>query len=143
MQAKILRKFLPLIYTHPNSHKKKEPSSILIQKPEGLQETVNAEMVQYLSDVQMKFLVEEVAEGAVNKQGFMDDLNLVTSKDTPDQLREDAEERVKREVIQHGEWVGHGDLLTMKMFYVAKSLRYWRLKVGWHDKISFFLLDLI
>ena len=125
MQAKILRKFLPLQYTHPNSQKKKEPSTILIQKPEGLQETVNAEMVQYLSDVQMKFLVEEVAEGAVNKNQFMDDLNLVTAKDTHDQLREEAEERIRKEVIHHGEWVGHGDLLTMKMFYVAKSLRYY------------------
>ena len=122
-KAKILRRFLPLNYTHPNSNKKKEPANILIQKPEGLQETVNAEMVEYLTDVQMKFLVDEVAEGALNKKEFNDDLKLATNKDTPEELRVDAEDRIKREVIRHGVWIGHGDLLTMSMFYVAKSLR--------------------
>ena len=88
-----------------------------------MQETVNSEMVQYLSDVQMKFLVDEVAEGAENKKSFMDDLKLALDKDISDELRENAELRIKSEVTRHGSWIGHGDLLTMKMFYVAKSLR--------------------
>ena len=123
-QAKVLRKYLPLNYSHLNSNQNHEPANIMIQKPEGLQETVNAEMVEYLDNVQMKFLVDEVAQGASDKEEFLKDLKLVTNKDTPEELREDAEDRIKKEVLRHGVWIGHGDLLTMKMFYVAKCLRY-------------------
>ena len=118
-----MRKYLPLNYQHPNSNKEKNPADIIIQNPEGLQETVNAEMVQYLANVQMKFLVDEVAEGAQNKDAFLADLKLATDQSTADDTREAAEIRIKNEVVHHGIWIGHGDLLTMKMFYVAKSLR--------------------
>ena len=121
-QVKVLRKFLPLVYDHPNSDKTNEPALVFIQKPEALQETVNAEMVEYLVQVQMKFLLDEVAEGAENKAEFLKDMKLATDEEGGE-VREDAEERIKREVVQHGVWIGHGDLLTMKMFYVAKSLR--------------------
>ena len=119
-----MKKYLLLNYKHVNSDKKKEPANTTIQKPEALQETVNAEMVEYLDKVQWRFLVDEVAEGTENKEEFMLDLKLVKSNSTSDEIREAAEARIMKEVTQHGVWIGHGDLLTMKMFYVAKSLRY-------------------
>ena len=71
----------------------------------------------------MEFLLE-VAEGAINKIDYLDDIKIIQDKDVSTKVREEAEDRVKREVKRHGSWIGHGDLLTMKMFYVAKSLRY-------------------
>jgi hypothetical protein len=119
---KILRKCLPLHYKHKNSDLPKQPANIMIMKLEGLQETVNSEMVEYLDILQMKYL-HEVAEGAENKIEYLEDLKIIKDKDVSVREREEAEERVKKEVLRHGVWIGHGDLLTMKMFYVAKSLR--------------------
>ena len=120
----MLRKHLPLNYNHPNSKKKKEPAYTIIEKPEALQETVNAEFVEYLDKVQWRFLVDEVAEGVENKEQYMLDLKHAKDHAITDEVREAAVKRIKEEVIRHGVWIGHGDLLTMKMFYVAKSLRY-------------------
>ena len=118
----VLRHCLPLHYKHQNSDIPKHPANIMIMKLEGLQETVNAEMVEYLDNIQMEFLLE-VAEGAHNKHEYLDDITIIQDKDVSVTVREQAEDRVKREVRRHGSWIGHGDLLTMKMFYVAKSLR--------------------
>ena len=120
-----MRTFLPLNYEHPNSKKKKAPAETIILKPEALQETVNAEMVEYFEKIQWSFLVDEVAESdTTNKEMFMSDLRLTTDKNTEDEVRAAAESRIKTAVRQHGVWIGSGDLLTMSMFYVAKSLRY-------------------
>ena len=73
--------------------------------------------------MQRKYLLDGVAAGALNKNEYLEDIKIIRDKDVSVRLREEAEERVKKEVIRHGVWVGHGDLLTMKMFYVAKSLR--------------------
>ena len=102
----------------------KKSAETIILKPEALQETKNNEMVEYLDKMQWSFLVDEVAEAATtDKETFMRDLKLSTSKTTTDEEREAAEARIKRDVRRHGVWVGSGDLLTVKMFYVAKSLR--------------------
>ena len=119
-----MRKHLPQNYHHPNSQKSKEPAYTIIEKPEPLQETVNKEFVEYLEKAQWKFLIDEVAEGAQNKDHFMKDLKLITDHEITDEMREAAENRIKGEVKRHGVWIGHGNLLTMKMFYVAKSLRF-------------------
>ena len=37
-------------------------------------------------------------------------------------MLEDAEKRVHSVVLDAGEYVGHGDLLTFQQFYVAKRL---------------------
>ena len=119
----MLRKYLPLNYQHPNSNKKPEPANIIIQKPEALQETVNSEMVEYLDKVQRNFLEFEVAESVDNKAGYLKDLHTAYDVTASFELRDAAINRMKQEVIRHGVWIGHGDLLTVKMFYVAKSLR--------------------
>ena len=95
----------------------------MIQKPEALQETVNSEMVEYLDKVQRQFLEVEVAESAENKEEYLADVKLACNVNATYEIREAAENRIKNEVLKHGVWIGHGDLLTVKMFYVAKSLR--------------------
>ena len=119
----MLRKYLPLHYDHPNSRTKKEPANIIIQKPEALQETVNAEMVEYLDKVQKNYLEKEVSESVENKEEYFKDLKTAYDGNATQVWREAAITRIKKESIRHGVWIGHGDLLTMKMFYVAKSLR--------------------
>ena len=120
---KVLGKHLPLHYKHQNSDVPKKPANIMVMKLEGLQETVNSEMVMYLDILQRKFLHQEVAASVQNKSEYLEDLKLVEDKLVSVRVREQAEQRVRREVLRHGVWVGHGDLLTVKMFYTAKSLR--------------------
>ena len=123
MQAKVLLEHLPLDYDHPNSDKNHAPANIVIQRPEPLQETVNAEMVQYLDDAQRKFLEVEVAESVDKKEEYLRDVQLAYNVEADMEAREAAINRIKDEVLRHGSWIGHGDLLTVKMFYTAKSLR--------------------
>ena len=123
-KAKVLRKFLPLNYVHPNSDKKQEPANIMIQKPEPLQETVNAEFVQYLDNVQRNYLEKEVAESVQDKDKYFKDLKTAYDVNENEEVREAAIDRLKVESVRHGVWIGHGDLLTMSMFYVALSLRF-------------------
>lgn len=122
-RLKCLRDFLPLHYEHQNSGSH-QPANIMIMKLVGLQETVNSEMVTYMTKIQMEFLLE-VAEGASDKSKYLDDIKVVQDNTVSSLTREEAEARIKVEVLRHGSYIGHGDLLTMKMFYVAKSLRYW------------------
>ena len=119
-----MKQHLPLLhYKHQNSDLPNQPANILIMKLEGLQETVNSEMVQYLDILQRKFLHEEVAAGVEDKSEYIKDLKTIEDRDASDTVRKEAEDRVKKEVLRHGSWIGHGDLLTVKMFYIAKSLR--------------------
>ena len=119
----MLRKYLPLQYAHPNSSKKKEPANIIIGKPEPLQETVNAEFVEYLDKVQRNYLEKQVSESVENQEEYFRDLKVAYDIDSELEAREAAINRLEKESIRHGVWVGGGDLLTMKMFYVALSLR--------------------
>ena len=119
----MLRKYLPLRYAHPNSTKKEEPANIIIGKPEPLQETVNAEFVEYLDKVQRNYLENQVSESVENQEEYFRDLRAAYDVNADLEVREAAIERLEKESIRHGVWVGGGDLLTMKMFYVALSLR--------------------
>ena len=123
-QAKLLHKYLPLCYDHPNSGVKKEAANIIIQKPEALQETVNAEFVEYLDKVQRNYLEKEVAESVEDKEAYFIDLKTAYNVNAQDEVREAAIDRLMEESVRHGVWIGGGDLLTVKMFYVALSLRY-------------------
>ena len=80
-------------------------------------------MVEYLDKIQKKFLEVEVAESVDKKEEYLADVKLAYDLNSPMDIREGAINRIKKEVLRHGVWIGHGDLLTMKMFYVAKSLR--------------------
>ena len=49
-------------------------------------------------------------------------LSLLEDPNVADDVREGAEKRVMEAVIQFGVWIGHGDLLTVKMVQEAKLL---------------------
>ena len=118
-----MREYLPLNYEHPNSEKDPKPANIVIQRPEPLQETVNAEMVMYLDNTQKRFLEVEVAESVEDRDEYLRDVAIAYNVKADTVVREEAIKRIKEEVLRHGVWIGHGDLLTVKMFYTAKSLR--------------------
>ena len=118
-----MREYLPLKYAHPNSEKDPKPANIVIQRPEPLQETVNAEMVMYLDNTQKRFLEVEVAESVEDRDEYLTDVAIAYNVKADKVVREEAIKRIKEEVLRHGVWIGHGDLLTVKMFYTAKSLR--------------------
>ena len=80
-------------------------------------------MVEYMDVLQRRFLEVEVAESVEKREEYLDDVKLAYNAKASMIEREAAIDRIKKEVLQHGVWIGHGDLLTMKMFYTAKSLR--------------------
>ena len=109
----MLRKYLPLHYAHPNSSKKKEPANIIIGKPEPLQETVNAEFVEYLDKVQRNYLEKQVSESVENQEEYFRDLKVAYDVDSELEAREAAINRLEKESIRHGVWVGGGGVSTI------------------------------
>ena len=69
-------------------------------------------MVQYLDILQRRFLHEEVAASVQNRAEYREDLKVIENKEVTAHEREQAEHRVKQEVLRHGVWIGHGDLAT-------------------------------
>ena len=119
--AKILKKYLPNHYPHPNSKKKHAPANLFTKPPLYLCEQKNSDMIKIARAEQDDFLFW-VAEQVLDKKGFLQDLKIIKSEDFEEQTLKDAEKRVHKEVLDAGEYVGHGDLLTFQQFYVAKRL---------------------
>ena len=57
-----------------------------------------------------------------NDPDFCKMLKLLEDPEADADERECAEAAVMEAVLKHGEWVGHGDLLTVKMVQEAKML---------------------
>ena len=71
--------------------------------------------------IQRQFL-QSVARSLGNDPKFLHLLRLLEDPDADNDEREKAEEDVKAAVLVYGEWVGHGDLLTVKMIQEARML---------------------
>ena len=71
--------------------------------------------------IQRQFL-QSVARSSGNDPKFLSLLRLLEDPDADSDEREKAEEDVKAAVLVYGEWVGHGDLLTVKMIQEARML---------------------
>ena len=108
------------------------PSEVFIPPPDYLNETDNAEFFQFCLKKQGEFL-SAVSESAVDKDAFLSDLDLVKCTKVVEtgileteaevKAREDAEERVRKQVERFGRWIGYGDALTYKQFWLgAKAL---------------------
>ena len=78
-------------------------------------------MIKIARSEQEDFLLW-VAEQASDKEGFLSDLKIIKSHVFDRKVLEEAEKRVHSAVLEAGEYVGHGDLLTFQQFYVAKRL---------------------
>ena len=84
---------------------------------------MNAEFVEYLDKVQRDYLEKEVAESVKDKNEYLEALKSAYDVNEKTEVREAAIGLLKVESVRHGHWIDGGDLLTMKMFYVALSLR--------------------
>ena len=121
-EAKKLADNLPAHHTHKNSHLKPTPAITFILKPYPYTETKNPDMIKLLVRLQRMFL-HSVAKALGSDPDFLEKLQLLEDPDVENDLREDAEESVKKVVLKFGVWIGSGDLLTVKMVQEATMLR--------------------
>ena len=119
--AKILGKYLPRHHKHENSNKKLSPAITFILKPYPYQETSNPDMIKLLVRIQRQFL-NAVAKTQQHDPSFAKMLTLLEEPEADLEEREKAEEHVKSVVQRYGEWIGGGDLLTVKMVQEARML---------------------
>ena len=120
-EAKKFLKFLPAHHTHENSDVKLTPAVTFILKPYPYQETKNPDTIKLLVRIQRQFL-EAVAKSMGDDPSFCKLLKILEDPDVDTEERETAEALVMKAVLKYGEWVGHGDLLTVKMVQEAKML---------------------
>ena len=120
-EAKKLAKFLPAHHTHQNSDRKLTPALTFILKPYPYQETKNPDTIKLLIRIQRQFL-QAVARSKGDDPEFIHLLKVLEDADADNEEREKAEDIVKKEVDEYGEWIGHGDLLTVKMIQEARML---------------------
>ena len=131
-EASRLKKFLP--HVHKTGRDKEEivRSEVFIPPPDYLNEADNAEFFEFCLKKQSEFL-DAVAESVEDKVAFVEDLNVikcvkvldtgVLESDEEVIARENAEKRVLEQVQHYGGWVGFGDALTFKQFWLgAKAL---------------------
>ena len=116
-----LAKYLPAHHKHQNSAKKLVPAISFIVKPYPYQETKNPDTIKLLLRIQRQFL-RCVAKSKGDNLSFLLLLAKLEDAEAPDDEREAAEGHVMAAVIDFGVWVGHGDLLTVKMVLEAKML---------------------
>ena len=85
------------------------------------QETKNPDTIKLLLRIQRQYL-KCVAKSREDEVSFLQILNILEDTDADTEKREDAEKYVMEAVLEFGEWIGHGDLLTVKMVQEAKLL---------------------
>ena len=118
-----LKWMLKLLPNHYNSQGRiLKPSVLLTKKPLYLQETKNTDIVKIVQQEQLDFL-RLVGEQVLDKDAFMRDLDTIRDKESDEEVRVAAENRVHAAAKSYGEFIGHGDLLTCDRFYIAKRLR--------------------
>ena len=119
--AKKLADHLPFHHQHENSNKKLSPATTFILKPYPYQETKNPDTIKLMVRIQRQFL-QKVGKTMLHDPEFAQKLKLLEDPDAVTEEREAAEQCVREAVQQHGEWLGGGDLLTVKMIQEARML---------------------
>ena len=120
-EASMLDKYIPAHHKHSNSDKKLTPALTFIMKPYAYQETKNPDTIKLLVKLQRQYL-SAVAKSRKDDPSFLKQLNLLKDLDASEDEREAAEEVVKQACLEFGEWLGSGDLLTVKMVLEAMML---------------------
>ena len=119
--ANAFSKFLTPHHEHENSSKELTPAVTFIIKPYPYTETKNADTIKMAVRIQRQFL-KSVAKFKDDDPAFHRLLAMLEDPDLSNEEREAAEKRVMEAVEEYGVWIGHGDLLTVKMFLEAKML---------------------
>ena len=119
--AKVLAKHLPSHHIHRHSDKNLSPALTFILKPYPYQETKNPDMIKLMIRIQRSYLQ---TVGRCMKEGsdYQQKLELLEDVDADPEEREEAEKYVMEVAMRYGEWLGGGDLLTVKMVQEAKVL---------------------
>ena len=120
-EASKLAQHLPAHHKHQNSEKKLGPAITFIVKPYPYTETKNPDTIKLLIRIQRQYL-RSVAKAKGDDPSFLKMLTLLEDTEAPVDEREAAEEVVMLAVLAFGEWLGHGDLLTVKMVQEARML---------------------
>ena len=113
---------LPNHYNHPNSNTSTNKALLHVDKPMYLQETKNSDMFKIMESLQLEYL-NLVAEQAEDKEKYLEDLKIILSVESGNDVREAAENRIKKEVLKAGELICHGDQLTNERFESCKRLK--------------------
>lgn len=120
-------KYLKEHHTHKWSHLPLQPAKITLVPPHYFKETVISEAIQMNLELQSE-LLQLIKKQRPNDLEYANDLEHiyrpVCEEETPEeeQERELAEHRVKLVTQNHGENIGHGDLLTFQKFLQAKLM---------------------
>ena len=77
--------------------------------------------IKLLIRIQRQFL-QAIAESRIDDPKFGKLLQTLEDPDVDTSEREKAEKLVHEAVLSFGEWIGHGDLLTVKMVQEARML---------------------
>jgi hypothetical protein len=118
-----LKWMLQVLPNHYNTvGRELKPSVLLTKKPQYFQETKNSDIVKIVEQEQLDFL-RLLGEQVADKAAFMRDLDMIRDNESKDEDRVPAEIRMHEAVKTSGEYIGHGDLLTIERFYIAKRLR--------------------
>ena len=110
---------LPAHHVHPFSHIKPEEAAVRLMTPHYRKETEINEMVNLVVELQDVELNKLEAQHPDNLEFSLDLAHIrrvVLPGETPEAkvARLEAEQRVKMFVLQKGERIGHGDLLTFQ-----------------------------
>lgn len=114
-------KFIPAHHKHEHSWRKLSAALTFIKKPYPYQETKNPDTIKLLIRIQRSFL-QSVAGSREDEVEFRGLLELLEDPNAEEEKRKAAEMTVHNAVKLYGEWIGHGDLLTVKMVQEAKML---------------------
>ena len=123
-----LKSFLKEHHQHKWSHLPVKEALITLLSPHYYQETVISQMIQLAETLQKEKLMRLKKQRA-NDLAFHDALEEVYKEVAPTETTEaktkrlDAEHVVEMTVLEHGEPVGHGDLLTFQKFLAATLMR--------------------
>ena len=118
--AQVFKKFIPAHHNHENASKSLVPAHTFIVKPYPYQETKNPDTIKLLLRLQRQHL-KNVARAEGDDPAFHRLLDMLEDTSIDEEDRIAAEETVMKAVSKFGEWIGHGDLLTVKMVLEAKK----------------------
>ena len=118
----MLRRLLPNHYQHPTSKTNPKQADLFTKKPQYKDEKKNSDIQQIVEREQLDYL-HLITELVPDKSQYIGDLAIIQDKDAGSEIREGAENRVHKACLSAGEYIGHGDLLTMQRFFYAKRLR--------------------
>ena len=88
----------------------------------NLCETSNSDMTQIMESLQYQYLTF-VGEQSEDKDRYFSDLKIILSVDSERETREAAEKQIMDEVVEAGELILHGDLLTDLRYETCKRSR--------------------